>query len=207
LARHDTTTVIQGYIDRLLNGDESARAELLRCASDRLRLMARKMLKGFPVVAGREQDDDIANSAWIRLEGALRAVTLTTARHFFRLVATEVRRELIDLARKYQRIRKFEVPYPSQPEREGSSADGVPTPPSPPDTTNDPGKLAAWSEFHRAVEELGDVDREMFDLLWYQGLSKVEAAGVLDVAVRTVHNRWVMAKLHLRESFGGHFPF
>ena len=30
------STVIQGWIERLKAGDESARAELLRCASERL---------------------------------------------------------------------------------------------------------------------------------------------------------------------------
>ena len=101
MARDDTSTVIQGCIDRLRAGDESARAALLSCASDRLARMARKMLKGYPGVARWEQGDDIAQNALIRLERALRAVAPPTARDFFRLAAAEVRRELIDLARHY----------------------------------------------------------------------------------------------------------
>ena len=97
----DTSTIIQGCIDRLRTGDESARAELLSCASDRLARMARKMLKGYPGVARWEEGDDIAQNALIRLDRALRAVAPPTARDFFRLAAAEVRRELIDLARHY----------------------------------------------------------------------------------------------------------
>ena len=101
MAREDHTTVIQGCIDRLRVGDESARAALLDCAADRLARLARKMLKGYPGVARWEQTDDVAQNALIRLDRALRAVTPPTARDFFRLAAAQVRRELIDLARHY----------------------------------------------------------------------------------------------------------
>jgi RNA polymerase sigma factor (sigma-70 family) len=204
MAHDDTSTVIQRCIDRL--PDESARAELLSCACDRLRRMARKMLKGYPGVARWEQDDDVAQNVVIRLDGALRAIALPTPRDFFRLAAAEIRRELIDLVRRYYGPLGLGTNHSSHAEREGSSADGVAPEPSPPDTTNDPGKLAAWSEFHRAVDSLGESDREMFDLLWYQGLTKVDAAIILGVTERTIHNRWVMARLHLNDSVGGHFP-
>jgi len=36
MAREDHTTVIQGCIDRLRHGDESARVALVNCAADRL---------------------------------------------------------------------------------------------------------------------------------------------------------------------------
>jgi hypothetical protein len=43
-----------------------------------------------------------------------------------------------------------------------------------PDTTYDPGRPAAWAEFHAAVAALDDADCELFDLLWYQGLTQSE---------------------------------
>jgi RNA polymerase sigma factor (sigma-70 family) len=207
LARDDTSTVIQGCIDRLRAGDESARAALLSCASDRLVRIARKMLKGYPGVARWEQGDDIAQNALIRLERALHAVAPPTARDFFRLAAAEVRRELIDLARHYYGPRGLGAHHSSQAGHAGSSAEGVAKAPSAPDTTSDPGKLAAWSEFHRAVDSLAESDRELFDLLWYQGLTQVDAARVLGVTERTVNSRWLMARVHLRDSLGGHLPF
>jgi RNA polymerase sigma-70 factor (ECF subfamily) len=207
LARDDSSTVIQGWIDRLRNGDESARTALLSCASDRLVRIARKMLKGYPGVARWEQGDDIAQNALIRLDHALRAVAPPTARDFLRLAAAEVRRELIDLARHYYGPRGPGAHHTSQAEPARSSAEGVAPAPSAPDTTNDPGKLAAWSEFHRAVDSLDEADRELFDLLWYQGLTRVETARVLGVTEKTVYNRWLLAKVHLSDSLGGQLPF
>ena len=94
-----------------------------------------------------------------------------------------------------------------RPGHEGSSADGDARVLSAPDTTNDPGTLAAWSDFHRAVDSLAESDRELFDLLWYQGLTQVDAARVLGVTERTVNSRWLMARVHLSDSLGGHLPF
>src|SRR5947209_5895326 len=42
------TIQVQGWLDRLRAGDESARKELLNCACDRLTRLTRKMLKSYP---------------------------------------------------------------------------------------------------------------------------------------------------------------
>ena len=97
----DRTTVIQGWIDRLRAGDDSARAALLDAPATGS-AGSGKMLKGYPGVARWEQTDDVLQNALIRLDRALRAVAPPTARDFFRLAAAQVRRELIDLARHYQ---------------------------------------------------------------------------------------------------------
>ena len=205
MAREDHTTVIQGCIDRLRDGDESARATLLRCAGDRLARLARKMLKGYPGVARWEQTDDVAQNALIRLDRALRAVAPPTARDFFRLAAAQVRRELIDLARHYQGPRGLGAHHSTRADH-GDSADGVAMAAAAPETTYDPGRLAAWAEFHAAVAALGEADRELFDLLWYQGLTQAEAAAVLGVSERTVTSRWLKARLRLGDSLGGQLP-
>ncbi len=205
MAREDHTTVIQGCIDRLRGGDESARGALLDCAADRLVRLARKMLKGYPGVARWEQGDDVAQNALIRLDRALRAVAPATARDFFRLAAAQVRRELIDLARHYQGPRGLGAHHATRAGR-GDSADGVATGAAAPETTYDPGRLAAWAEFHAAVAALNEADRELFDLLWYQGLTQAEAAEVLGVTERTVNSRWLAARVRLGDSLGGQLP-
>ena len=77
---------------------------------------------------------------------------------------------------------------------------------SAPDTTYDPGRLAAWAEFHDAVGSLDEADRELFDLLWYQGLTQAEAAAVLGVTERTVNSRWLAARVRLGDALGGQLP-
>jgi RNA polymerase sigma factor (sigma-70 family) len=76
----------------------------------------------------------------------------------------------------------------------------------PVEPSDDPGRLAAWSEFHRQVELLPPEDREVFDLLWYQELSQAEAAALLNISERTVKRRWQSARLALFEAMGGEPP-
>ena len=95
---------------------------------------------------------------------------------FFGLAATQIRRELIDLARHYfgpqGRARRATQPG------WGRSADGTTAPPYEGiETTYDPSRLAAWTEFHRAVEGLPDDERELFELLWYLGLPQDDGRG------------------------------
>jgi RNA polymerase sigma-70 factor (ECF subfamily) len=205
LARADQTTVIQGWIDRLRAGDDSARAALLDCACERLCRLAHKRLKGYPGVGRWEQTDDVLQNALIRLDRALKTVTPPTARDFFRLAAAQIRRELIDLARRHsgpEGLGARHASWAGAGELSGSPADSD----APSDTTHDPSRLAAWTEFHRQIEGLGDEFREIFDLLWYQGLTQPEAASVLGISERQVNRRWVAARLELSEALGGQMP-
>ena len=197
----DRTTVIQGCLDRLHAGDDSAREALLESASERLSRLARKMLKGYPGVHRWEQTDDVLQNALIRLDRALRATTPRDSAAFFRLAATQIRRELIDLARHYYGPKGLGANYGSQA---GSPTSGDPAGPS--DDTHDPEGLATWSEFHARVEALPEPDRELFDMLWYQGLTHAEVARLLGVSERTISTRWVTARLRLADALGGQLP-
>ena len=97
------TLWMKGCLERLRAGDPAAQQELVLRAGDRLERLARAMLRRFPVVAGREQTADVLQNAVIRLLRALRRVEPDTTRDFFNLAAAQIRRELLDLARKYRR--------------------------------------------------------------------------------------------------------
>jgi RNA polymerase sigma-70 factor (ECF subfamily) len=203
----DCTTVIQSCIDRLVQGDESARAALLGCASARLSRLARKMLHNFPGVARWEQTDDVLQNALIRLDRSLRSVVPATSRDFFRLAAAQIRRELVDLARHYQGPHGLGAHHasrhaPSPCGDTGGSANVQQVS----DSTLDPSRLAVWTEFHRAIDGLDDHDRELFDLLWYQGLTQSETAAMLGLSERTVHKRWLVARVRLSDALGGMIP-
>ena len=205
MSRADQTIIIQGWIERLRDGDNMARIALLDCACERLTRMVRKMLKGYPGVARWEQTDDVLQNALLRLDRALKAVAPPTSRDFFRLAAAQIRRELIDLAHRYSGHEGLGAHHstfagPEQP-------DGSPAGKSEPsDSTYEPGRLACWTEFHRRIESLPDEDREIFDLLWYQGLTQAEAAAVLGVTERTVSRKWISARLKLNDLLGGDLP-
>jgi RNA polymerase sigma-70 factor (ECF subfamily) len=197
----DRTTVVQGWIDQLRAGDSSAREGLIRSVNDRLRLLARKMLRGYPGVARWEEADDVLQNVFIRLERALSTSVPPTALDFFRLAAHLIRHELIDLARHYGGPQGLGAHYLTPAVKIMGTADG-----NPPETTLTPDRLAEWTEFHTAIEGLPAEDCEMFDLLWYQGLTHAEAAGVLGLVEKTVQRRWIKARKHLSDSLGGQFP-
>ncbi len=199
------STVIQGWLDRLRAGDDSARAVLLECAGDRLVRLARKMLKGFPRVRRWEQTDDVLQNAILRLHRALESTAPQSVRSFFNLAAVQIRRELIDLARHYDGPSGMGAHHETQEPADGShestskavvAAD-----------TDDPARLSSWTEFHCEVERLPDEDREVFDLLWYQGLTQAEAAEVLGVSQKTINRRWMAARMRLGTALAGQLPF
>jgi RNA polymerase sigma factor (sigma-70 family) len=188
------SSTVQVLIDRLCEGDDSARERLLARAFDRLRRLARKMLKCYPGVSRWEQTDDVLQNAVIRLDRALRSVAPPTAKDFFHLAAAELRRELLDLARRYGGPEGIGTHHSS---REGVELAG---------TTLDSGRLAESTEFHQRIEALPDEDREIIDLLWYQGLTQAEAAAALRISERTVNRRWIKAHLRLCDALGGQLP-
>src|SRR5205823_214429 len=73
----------------------------------------------------------------------------------------------------------------------------------PSDTTFEPGRLAAWTELHERIGALPEPEREAFELLWYQGLTRAEVAAVLEVNERTVQRRWQAARLRLYQDLDG----
>jgi RNA polymerase sigma-70 factor (ECF subfamily) len=66
----------------------------------------------------------------------------------------------------------------------------------------EPATLAEWTDFHERVQWLPQAAREVFDLLWYEGLTQAEVAQMLGVTERTVKNRWRSAKLELQRLLG-----
>ncbi len=200
-----STTQLQVCLDRLNAGDPSARDELIARAYDRLRCIAGKMLHGYPGLKPFADTDDVLQSALLRLLRALDAVTLPSALDFLRLAATEIRRELIDLTRHHGGPRRAGLQRPGVDEAP-SSDDPIPQAADPSDSTYEPGRLAMWREFHERVAALPEAERDVFDLLWYQGLTRPEAAQVLGVAVPTVKRRWLSARLRLHAALQGEPP-
>jgi RNA polymerase sigma factor (sigma-70 family) len=198
-----STTQLQGWIVRMKAGDAGARDELLRHACERLRRLARKMLQDFARVKRFEDTDDVLQNALLRLLRALETVTVASVEEFFRLAAAQIRRELIDLSRHYYGPQGAGIKHATQ--EKGANPEGA-LPYEKASTTHEPSRLAAWSEFHEQIEALPEEEREVFDLLWYQGLTRAEAAAVLNVSEPTVKRRWLAARLRLQENLPGERP-
>ncbi len=198
----DPAPSLQHWLDRLRDGDPTARNELIRHSRDRLRLLTRQMLRGFPGVRQWEETSDVLQNVLVRLDRALQAVAVPSPRDFLRLAAAQVRRELIDLARHH-----FGP--------EGHGANLVPpgrggegeTLPEPEDSRADPEQLSRWYDLHCQIAALDEEDRELFELLYYQGLKQADAADLLGVPLTTFKRRWRAARLRLITRLGGELPF
>jgi RNA polymerase sigma-70 factor (ECF subfamily) len=203
----DSTTVMQGLLERAAAGDADARRRLLELARDRLAGHARRLLHGrYARLEPLAQTDDVVQQLylkilkqqdrfWVNADGR----PVQTPAEFFGHAAAWMRDVLCDLLRQgYGRDDNRPAALPLG----GGPADTGPVP-DPASSTLDGAKLRRWTEFHEAAARLPDDLRAVFDLLWYQGLSQAEAAALLGVAVPTVKLRWAKARLRVQRALGG----
>ncbi len=183
-------------LERLRQGNENARPEILQCAKDRLLRLTRKMLKDFPSVHRWEDTDDVFQNACMRLHRSLATVTFPSVADFFRFASSQIRRELIDMSRHYQ----GPLGHGTHQAKHGLRTDSITSDRLNPGTdTHDPQQIIVWTEFHEAIELLSDDERQVFDLLWYQERTQPEAAEILSVSERTIQRRWQLARIRLQE--------
>jgi RNA polymerase sigma factor (sigma-70 family) len=185
-------TALQDCLDRLRLGDPTARQRLLQSSQGRLRLLTRRMLRKYPGVRRWEETDDVLQGVLVRLDRLLHEVPVAAVLDYLRLASVNIRRELIDLARRH-RDRAGTSPRPAAVD-------------APEDAANDPGCLEAWAAFHDEIGRLPQAERAVFGLLWYQGLTQPEAAALLRVSVSTVKRRWLVARVRLLEALGDERP-
>lgn len=198
-----------GILDQRLadlqRGDPAAADDLIAETYDRLRQLASRILADYPGIRCWEETDDVWQTAAIRFHRALSEAAPESPLHFFRLAAQQIRRTLIELARKFNgpsglatnhKTNHVGEEFEPISRRHRAAIDD----------TNDPFKLADWAEFHDQIGRLPDSEREMFDLLWYNGLPQAEAAELLGIDVRNVKRRWRSARLLLQRRRAGEFP-
>jgi RNA polymerase sigma factor (sigma-70 family) len=188
-----TDTELQRLID-LGPNDRAGREALLAHAGDRLLRLTRKMFRSRPDLGRWEETDDVFQNAMLRLHRSLADVKLESVRHFFNLAALQVRRELLDLAKHH---------FGPQGAGAHHHTDGQPADDAGGSIARkgaEPGDLEQWSDFHAAVEKLSGDEREVVDLLYYEGLTQEEAAQVLGISFRTLKRRWHAARLSLHEA-------
>ncbi len=198
------SVVIENLMRQIQAGDQRARDRLVDCACERLEHLARKMLRGFGRVKRWEETNDVLQNALLRLYRSLNDVQPGSAVEFYRLAATIIRRELLDLAKHYYGPHGLGANYASVDCGIASTSPAAAQ--TPPVLADDPGGLEAWARFHDGIERLPDEERSVFDLLWYQQMPRAEAAALLNVSERTVKRRWASARLLLHQALEGQSP-
>ncbi|HEX8200346.1 MAG TPA: sigma-70 family RNA polymerase sigma factor [Isosphaeraceae bacterium] len=193
-------TEARDLLDRLRAGDGSARDRLIALAQGRFVALARAMLRRYPQVRRWEQTDDLLQAALVRLHRSLAEVRPEGLRHFDNLTAAQIRRELIDLARRHGGPEGIGAHHHSDGAESGDRLSQVAEGDGRPETLED------WAAFHETVGRLPEEERAVFDLLWYRGLTHAQAAEALGVATKTVQRRWASARLMIRDALHGEQP-
>lgn len=199
------TAVTGRLLSRAAAGDACAHGELLQHAGGRLLRLTRRMLRDYPRLQRWEDTDDIFQTAAMRLYQSLTQVKPASVQHFWNLASTQIRRTLIDLARHHFGPEGSAAHHHTDSALPAGKAEaevvrnvaarGV-----------EPATLEDWSAFHEAAENLPESEREVFQLLWYAGLTQQEAADTLGVSLPTVQRRWYAAQVCLYRVLQGQSP-
>jgi RNA polymerase sigma factor (sigma-70 family) len=184
-----TTTDIQRLLDRLGDGDTSARADLLNRAHDRLVKIASTIFRrDFRGLHGRHDIESVVDEAWIGLMRALESTRPESVEGFVGLVVVKVRQTLLQIARRERRHDAHRVA--GRPEAGDSDS---PELFERADLSNEPGHLALLGELHQQVELLPEPEKTVFGLHYYLGLSQVETAQIMELPPWQVSRIWLRA--------------
>lgn len=184
------TTDLHNLLDLARCGDPDARNRIIEHACDRLRTLTRKMLRSYPKVRRWSDTNDVLQCALLRLHRSLAEVRPESPRQFYGLASTQIRRELLDLAKHFYGVCGAGTHHISDG---GKAAERQPADPLEPET------LECWTRFHELVDSLPEEERETVQLLWYEGLKQPEAAALLGISLATLKRRWQSARLRLSE--------
>jgi RNA polymerase sigma-70 factor (ECF subfamily) len=175
-------------------GAEAAiRARLFEIAYARMQALAHRMIRGYPQVRRWDDTADVVQAAALRLHRALETVELRDARHLLRLTALEIRRELLDLARKHAGPESAAAHHETNLLATDEAAE-------PPD------QIEPWTRLHDAVAALDADDRELFDFVWFLGATQHDIATLTGSSPRTVRRQWESIKRRLVKVLDGDFP-
>ncbi len=185
----DTTADLCELIERLRNGDDSARRRLLDRAYHRLQRIAVAMFqKDFPRLRAQHDVESVVDEAWARLMQALEGELPQDVEQFYGLVFQKVRHVLIDMARRQTRHEQRRANSLTSSNGFNREAEFEVD-----DDTHEPSRLAIWTEFHLEVEKLPRDERLVFDLHYLGEFSQAEVAQLLSFHPKRVSRLWLGA--------------
>jgi RNA polymerase sigma-70 factor (ECF subfamily) len=181
----EETVLLKRGIEQLNEGDTSVRGELLNIACQRLMRLTSRLRREFDGLSASDRSTkDVFENASLRLYQALHDTPIKDVRHFYRLAAIQIRRELVDLCRHCQDFEQGSLEGSDGGERISVE------------------ELRHWAQFHDCVDALPESQREVFELIWYHEMNRDEAAELLGVSIREVRRLWRSARLSLHDLLG-----
>ena len=172
-------------VGRARQGSATAEADLIAVVYPELRRLARRYL----ATERREhtlQTTELVHEAWLRLFGAS-GVSIQDRHHLVALMATQMRRILVDYARHRNAARG-----PGSGIRVSLAALDVAA--SKPDED-----LLAIDEALTALEALDPRASKVVEMRFFAGLAEAEAALALGVSIATIKRDWTFARAWLHD--------
>jgi RNA polymerase sigma-70 factor (ECF subfamily) len=174
-------------LDKLRNNDKDAKNAIIVQTLNRLERISRRMFHKFPVLQQTEETGDILHMLVLKLDKALSHVTPDSVSGYFALVNLNLNWILKELSRKAKMSRTLNVNGMNDVLNRVS------------DPYHGPASNQDWFDFFEILDKLSSESREVFDLIWLQGLTQKQAAKILDVSLRTFIRRWIKSKLEIRK--------
>ncbi|QGJ71203.1 Hypothetical protein PBC10988_29070 [Planctomycetales bacterium 10988] len=195
-ASENTLSSIEECLERLNRGDKTAWEELNTHAFDRLivqcrRIIRQKLSKPNPLIT----ENALAAEVYQRLTSAMQKknVQPKTAREFFGLTARHIHWQILDMLRKRTENQAEEDLLYSLTGEKNPSQDAE--------------QNEAWLRFWTAVDGFSEEEREVFELLWINGLSQYEAAQTMGKTRNRVDSIWRRIKIKIVQSCDDLQPF
>jgi RNA polymerase sigma factor (sigma-70 family) len=184
------STRINNLLAQVKAREPKAREELIAHSLERLQRLSRKMFRKYPNLCTLEQTDDIVQKLVIKLHKMLDELVPEDTAGYFKLASQNLRWVLQDLARSNIAKNKNSGDMSTSVKRNELL--------NTKDPDGGPSSYAEWSEFYEKIELLPEENKQLFDLLWFQGLSQVEAAKFLKIPLRTLRRRWMITRILIR---------
>ncbi len=176
-------------LSQIEHGDPSAAEQLLPLVYDELRkLAAAKLAHEKP--GQTLQATALVHEAYLRLVDVDRAQHWDSRGHFFAAAAEAMRRILVEIARRKQRI-KHGGEFQRVSLDEDDLAVGVPVE-----------ELLAIDEALGKLEESDAQVARLLKLTYFAGLSVEQAAQQLGIPTRTAYRHWAFARAWIYRSIG-----
>lgn len=192
------TQDLEDRLAKLRAGDDSARDELVSLCEERVRVLARKMFRSrFSRLRRWEQTDDVYQQVILRLHKSLAEVQPETAAQFYGLAAKHIKWTLLSM------VNKHDGPQADAAHHHTDGTNSDPAYARSSDSDTEPKSLQEWEHVYEAIDKLPEDQKVIVNLLYFDGLTQVEAAEALGVTERTVRRHWIKAKLVLNDLLSG----
>lgn len=181
---HDVTRLLEAWSA----GDEKARDQVIELVFDELHRIAHEQFRG-EYRSRTLQATQLIGAAWERL-ASRRHVRLKNRRHFFGVVAVEMRRVLCDYARQKLAAKRGGGVEPVSIDEEGDIADLTYQ------------ELVDLDDALKSLAQVNSQQAKIIELHFFGGLTFREIADRLGISHIQARRSWGAARLWLREIMG-----